>query len=240
MRWKPGQAVVRREILGGDPWLGWMVNVVEDTPDLLATYSPPGSPFHFPVGDWPTEDGRHPWYDYGCWLGQGTLMLQRPEDHYAVWHSWDGPGREFSGWYVNLESPFARTGIGFDTQDFELDIVMAPDRTWALKDVELLWQRHAEGRFTLAEVHYILDLGDTIGQMLDSGSWWWEDAWTAWSPDPEWTIPTMPAEWHSVATPMRECCVPDGRPQSIRGVSRPRSGAPGRARTGASLAPIRS
>jgi hypothetical protein len=60
MTWRPGQPVVRREILGDRPWLGWMVNVVEDSPDRFVTYSPSGSCFHFPAGDWPTADGLHP------------------------------------------------------------------------------------------------------------------------------------------------------------------------------------
>jgi len=202
LRWTTGDAVVRREILGGTPWLGWMVNVVEDSPDLLATYSPSGSPFSFPPGDWPTQDGRHPWHGYGGWRGTGTLMLQRPADCYAVWLFWDGPDREFRGWYINLESPFTRTEIGFDTLDLELDIVVAPDRSWEMKDVDLLWRRRDEGRFTTSEVQAILDLGDQIGRMLDSGNWWWDDSWVEWQPDPNWTVPVIPDGWERVETPM--------------------------------------
>lgn len=200
MSWQPGEPVVRREIVAAGPWLGWMVNVVVDTPDLLATYSPEGSTFHFPDGDWPTPDGLHPWHGYGGWRGHGALMLQRPGDPYAIWHFWDGPERKFAGWYLNFEVPFERTAIGFDTMDLELDIVIAPDGSWEFKDVDLLWQRHDEGRFPLLEVRRILELGDAIGGMLDAGEWWWDRSWTEWEPDPSWEIPALPSGWEQVAT----------------------------------------
>lgn len=200
-----------------------MVNVVEDSPDLLATYSPSGSPFHFPAGDWPTADGMHPWHGYGGWRGQGTLMLQRPHDCYAVWLFWDGPNREFKGWYINLESPFARTAIGFDTLDLELDIVVKPDGTWTFKDVDMLWQRHHEGRFTLPEVRRILDLGDRLGRMLDSGVRWWDGYPITWSPDPEWSVPEIPVGWAEVDTPMRSCATP---PAAVRPATHPSSARP--------------
>ena len=205
MSWKPGEAVVRREIVNGEPWLGWLVNVVVDSPELLATFSPSGSPFHFPSGDWPTDDGLHPWHHYDGWQGHGTLMLQRPTDCYAIWLFWDGPDREFQGWYINLESPFVRTEIGFDTLDLELDVVVAADRSWSFKDIDLLRRREQEGRFSSAEVEHILELGESIGRMLDSGNWWWDDAWTSWQPDPTWSIPPIPAGWQEVRSTMTSC-----------------------------------
>jgi len=99
----------------GKPWLGTIVFVVEDTPDLLASYLPEGSPFIFPDGEWP-GDGRHPWHGRGVWEGHGVLMLQRPGESYAVWHFWNGPGRRFGGWYLNLQEPFRRTAVGYDSR----------------------------------------------------------------------------------------------------------------------------
>jgi hypothetical protein len=198
MSWNPGDAVVRREIVVGKPWLGWMVNVVEDNPDLLVTYSPEGSAFSFPAGAWPTPDGRHPWHEYSGWFGHGALMMQRPGDGYAVWHFWDGPERTFRGWYVNLEV-FARTEIGFDAQDLELDIMINPDGTWEFKDIDLLLQRHDEGRFAPTEVRHILELGKGVGAMIETGKWWWRDRpWLEWRPDPEWDVPPLPEGWDEV------------------------------------------
>ncbi len=198
MSWQRGQAIVRRQIVHGRPWLGWMVNVVVDVDDLLVTYSPEGSPFHFPDGDWPTPDGIHPWHGFEAWHGHGALMVQRPGDPYAVWHFWDGPSRDFRGWYVNFEAPFERTELGFDTQDLELDIWVDPAGNWQFKDIDLLWKRHDEGRFTLIEVRRILELGDEVAGMLDSGDWWWDRAWADFEPDPTWPLPAIPDGWASL------------------------------------------
>ena len=200
MTWQRGEAVVRRQIVHGRPWLGWVVNVVEDSGDQLVTFSPEGSPFHFPDGDWPIPGGRHPWHERPGWEGHGALMVQRPGDPYAVWHFWDGPDREFKGWYVNFEAPFERTSIGFDTQDLELDIWIDPDGGWDVKDVDLLWQRHEEGRFTLIEVRRILELGDSVVALVQSGDWWWDRSWADFVPEPDWAVPGMPDGWATLPT----------------------------------------
>ena len=51
-RWKPGDVVVRREVLNdGRSWCEIAVIVVEDTPELLATYIASGAPLRYPAGD---------------------------------------------------------------------------------------------------------------------------------------------------------------------------------------------
>jgi hypothetical protein len=197
VRWSPGEPIVRREVWRGRPWLGTVVHVVEDAPDVLVSYLPEGAPFDFPEGDWPTPNGRHPWHGRGRWRGHGVLMLQRPDDAYAVWHFWDGPGRRFSGWYLNLQEPFARTAIGYDTQDLELDVWIPADGAWTFKDEELLDERARDGRFTAREVAAIREIGAEIGAMLDADERWWGD-WTAWRPDPAWNAPELPEGWHVV------------------------------------------
>jgi Protein of unknown function (DUF402) len=195
MTWTRGQAIVRREVLKTGPWLGTIVFVVEDSPDWLVTYWPEGAPFGFPEGDWPTPDGRHPWHGRCAWEGHGTLMLQRPGERYAVWHFWDGPERAFAGWYLNLQEPFRRTSIGYDTQDLELDIWVFPDGSWQVKDLELLPQRVAEGRWTEAEVAAIRAEGDRLVTRLERGGRWWDAHWSTWSPDPAWNPPALPTGW---------------------------------------------
>ena len=77
--WVEGQVIQRREVLNdGRVWLEAPVVVVQDEPELLATYLAEGTPFHFPEGDWPTAEGHHPWHGRECWQGHGVLMLQRP------------------------------------------------------------------------------------------------------------------------------------------------------------------
>ncbi len=198
MLWQPGQAIVRREVLRHGIWLGTMVFVIEDRPDLLVSYLPEGAPFGFPPGDWPTPDGRHPWHGRQSWEGHGTLMLQRPGDAHAVWHFWHGPERAFAGWYLNLQEPFRRTAIGYDTQDLELDIWVRPDGNWNYKDMEVLPDRVAEGRWTEEEVAEIKRNGKRLGARLDAGERWWDESWADWRPDPAWQVPDLPDGWERV------------------------------------------
>lgn len=189
---------MRREVWREVPWLATVVVVVEDAPDLLATYLPEDAPFAFP----PSADGRpHPWSGKERWEGHGVLMLQRPGEAYAVWHFWDGPQRDFAGWYLNLQEPIRRTAIGFDTQDLELDVWVPADGPWTLKDEELLTVRVAEGFFTEAQVGAIRSLGETLGELLDRGDTWWDARWASFAPPAEWRAPELPEGWEDAAVP---------------------------------------
>jgi hypothetical protein len=190
---------VRREVVNGKPWLGLPVRVVDDTDELLASYIPTGSPFGYTDGHWPTPTGRHPWYPRAAWQGNGVLMLQRPGEMHAIWHFWEGPHRQFAGWYINIQEPFRRTPIGYDTQDLELDIWVPPNGEWHFKDAELLTPRVAEGRFTETLVSDIQAEGDRIAADLIAGRRWWDSKWTIWSPPPEWATPTLPDGWDRAA-----------------------------------------
>jgi hypothetical protein len=181
--WSEGETILRREVLNdGRPWVETPVVVVRDEPELLASYIPTGAPFHFPEGDWPTPNGRHPWHGRTGWEGHGVLMLQRPNEAHAVWVFWHGPERAFHGWYVNLQEPFRRTAEGFDTQDHELDIWVPAEGPWVLKDDELLDVRVREGRFTQDQANAFRAEAARITSDLDAGRRWWDDAWASWAP----------------------------------------------------------
>lgn len=237
-RWAPGQIVTRREVLGFDPvigtgsdqaadptsardssspawagraWLEIPVRVVEDTDEALVVYVESGAPFTFPEGTWPTADGRHPWHANGGWLGNGCLMVQKPGEHHAVWHFWEGPERRFSAWYINLQTAFRRSGDSLDTQDLELDLVVAPDRSWVMKDWEVLDERVAEGRYSAELVAWIRSLGTRLGRELDAGRFWWDESWKDWSP-PALGQPPDDAACASCGSPSAQAWdTPDGR-----------------------------
>lgn len=185
--WQAGETITRREVLNdGRAWLTSPVIVVADEPDLLVTYLPPGAPFAFPEGDWPTPTGRHPWHGRPGWQGHGTLMLQRPGEAHAVWVFWGEPEREFAGWYVNFQEPFRRTPEGYDTQDLELDIWIPRDGGWEWKDADVLDERIYEGRYTPEQVEATWAEGRRVAADLDAGMRWWDPYWALWEPEPEW------------------------------------------------------
>lgn len=176
-------------------WLGWPVHVVEDTPEQLITYTAPGAEFGFVDGEWPTEDGRNPWFGRTHWQGLGCLMLQRTGEHHAVWHFWGGEDRSFVGWYLNLQTAIVRHRLGYDTWDLELDIVVYPDGRWQLKDEDLLEQRIDEGRFSSQLVHWVRSYGEELTARLDREGPWWDLSWTAWQQPDSWRDARLPAAW---------------------------------------------
>jgi hypothetical protein len=198
MTWAEGEIIVRREVWRGSPWMAVSVIVVADERELLATYLPHGAEFAFPAEDHGL--GPHPWLGRDAWQGHGVLMLQRPGERYAVWHFWTGAERAFAGWYVNLQEPFRRAPIGYDTYDLELDVWIPAGGEWSFKDDDLLDVRVDEGRFTTVEATEIRALGAEIGSMLDRGAEWWDPAWSRWTPDPRWAVPPPGDGWETART----------------------------------------
>ena len=187
-----GEVIIRREVWHDEPKVGWAGIVVEDTPELLALYMSEGSPFGF------ADDffgAPHPWSHHDRWEGHGVLQLQRPGEMHAVWVFWHGLEREFRGWYLNLQEPFRRTRLGFDTQDLELDVLVGLDGSWRYKDDEKLESWIDRGRWTAGEVDAIRGEGERLAVELESGRRWWTDEWAAWTPDPRWRMPVLPADW---------------------------------------------
>jgi hypothetical protein len=196
--WRRGETIVHREIWCGRPWMASPVVVVEDAPDLLVTYLPEETPFAFP----PNGHARpHPWAGRACWQGHGVLVLRRPDEAYSVWHFWDGPERTFAGWYLNLEEPFRRTSVGYDTQDLELDVWIPVGEPWRFKDEEQLAERVREGRYTEEQAAATRALGHELGAMLDRGERWWDERWASFVPDPAWRAPVFPSGWEEAPVP---------------------------------------
>ena len=206
--WESGDFVVRREVLGlspiappasrptwfGRPWLCVPVYVIDDRGGQLVSYIPSGAEFSFPEGDWPSPTRRHPWHGRKSWHGNGVLMIQKPEEHHAIWHFWEGPDRRFAGWYINVQTAFLRTSIGYDTQDLEVDFVVRPDGTGRLTDLDLLEDRVAEGRFSCELAAWIREYASDLAGRLEAGQRWWDPEWADWVPEERWSNPTLPTD----------------------------------------------
>jgi hypothetical protein len=185
-----------RQVWRGRPWAGIPQVVVSDEADVLITYLPEGAPFGFAAGEFP--GGVHPWAHRGRWEGHGALMLRRPGDRYSVWVFWQGEERRFWGWYVNLEEPYRRSAIGFDTLDHELDLWSEDGATWHLKDEEGVEQRVAEGRFDEQEAERIWADADAFRAEYERDGPWWDLAWAEWTPPADLVTPSLPEGWELV------------------------------------------
>jgi hypothetical protein len=200
--WQPGDVIVERQVWHGLVTAGFATIVVEATDAQVVTYIPTGAEFGFPEAPiHPSPSGRHPRYGMAGWRGHGMLGVVRFGDDVGVQHYWLGDDREFACWYLNIQEPLRPTPIGFDSQDLELDIVVAPDGSWTIKDDDVLDQRVDEGRWTADEAGEIRAIGARIVRdVLEPGAWWWDKKWASWEPDPSWPVPTLPDGWLEVPT----------------------------------------
>ena len=86
------------------------------------------------------------------WAGGSLIRLIEP----GAWNCVNvefGAAGEFVGWYVNFQQPFQRAGsrfdtVRFDTVDLVLDLVVAPDRSWRLKDEDDFQRAISDGHLT--------------------------------------------------------------------------------------------
>jgi predicted RNA-binding protein associated with RNAse of E/G family len=130
------------------------------------------------------------------WTEHRVLILYHPGDAHSVWLFWRQGELTLRNWYINLEAPWRRSPVGFDTRDHTLDLIVAPDlRSWEWKDEdELAWAQEA-GRFSAAEAQAIRVEGERVLERIRRRAPPFCDGWERWEPDPAWTVPTLPVAW---------------------------------------------
>jgi Protein of unknown function (DUF402) len=183
--------------------------VVLDTDDVVAVCTRPGSGLRTRAGRGSgpsgrivlpaTWDGRH---NNLVWEGQTVVRVHRRGDRWSVWRWHDG-ARWTDDWYGNLESPWRRSPIGFDTQDWALDVVGTGhpvEGPWAVRykdDDELTW-RVDRGALSAAHAAHIRKFGAKLMQRAQEALWPFNADWDAWLPDPDWTAVPMPEGWRQL------------------------------------------
>jgi hypothetical protein len=201
VRWRPGAAVLWRSVHDGVVRTAVPVRVVRDDPRLIALYLAPGTHFR----DWA---GRRGWphcraddCEQRVWHTTRRLTLYTPGDAHSVTLFWRAADGAFSGWYIDLERPWTRTHLGFDSLDQMLDIVIAPDlSSWKLKDEdELAWAQQI-GALSPEEVAAVRAEAERAVIYIERRGSPYCDGWERWTPDPAWTIPELPAGWQDVET----------------------------------------
>jgi hypothetical protein len=120
-----------------------------------------------------------------------------PGRAHSVWLSWSPADGTFIGYYVNLEEPFRRTAIGFDTNDHTLDIVVAPDLRWSLKDEAVLTDRERDGTYSRGLIEAIRAEAASVIAGIESRASPFSDGWGSWRPDPNWPRPALPPDWNT-------------------------------------------
>ena len=123
-----------------------------------------------------------------------TLVLMRERDWHAVWVSWLDSGEQW-GWYVNLQRPFRRTKLGFETMDLALDVIVDLDRTWRWKDEDELEIFVERGVFDHELAERVRAEGLRVAERAERGEPPFSEPWADWRPDPSWSVPVLPRGW---------------------------------------------
>src|SRR5260370_26527230 len=100
--------------------------------------------------------------------GPPMLSLHVWGTSHSLLRSWNFERDQAEGWYVNLEAPWRRTSIGFDSEDHVLDITVADDlSSWSWKDEdELEWSVEA-GKYTRTQADEFRAEGERVAAAIE-------------------------------------------------------------------------
>ena len=131
----------------------------------------------------------------GIWHTNDRLIVARPGASHAYSLFWIAQSWSFLGWYVDLQAPFQRTPIGFDSEDYVLDLLVETDLSWSWKDEDEFADAVRVGRFSAQHADEIRSEGERVIENIEAGGWPFNAGWESWIPDPDWPIPPVPAGW---------------------------------------------
>jgi len=199
-----GESVALRYITtDGRIEICWPCRVVQDGDDVLALFIAAGSSYKAVPKRSAAEKRRAvplplpP--DQYVWR-RDTLRLMFPGRCHSVSLSWsaDAGGRTLLKYFVNMEEPFRRTAVGFDTQDHTLDIEVTPGLSWRWRDEAELANHVAEGFYTPALAESARAEGERAIDAILRREHECMRGWAHWSPPPDWAVPSFPLGWDTV------------------------------------------
>jgi hypothetical protein len=209
-RFASGRSVVWRSRPSGEVGYVFGCRVLLDEPEVVALVQSTGSPIMRRIAERGGPNGRS--LIPGTWDGSRRLSRwERPPAvrlhpvgrGYAVIRTWLAHEGRFDGWYVNLEQPWPRTPVGFDTRDDVLDVTVSDDLSeWQLKDADELEFAVEVGVVTAIEAESIRAAAESAIDDIARRAWPFNDAaW--WDALPSSTLrpAKLPDAWDAVSLP---------------------------------------
>ncbi|MGH9198195.1 MAG: DUF402 domain-containing protein, partial [Acidimicrobiia bacterium] len=142
-------------------------------------------------GGW---DGTY--YDW-TFPGPPNVKLHIRAEGFTVFRTWDQSKQSFTGWYVNLESPWRRTPIGFDSRDLVLDVTVSDDLSsleW--KDEDEVEYALSNGMLTRQEADLARTQGMRAIELIESRAFPFSEEWERFSPNSFLgQVPEVGASW---------------------------------------------
>jgi predicted RNA-binding protein associated with RNAse of E/G family len=202
-RWLPGDEVILRNtgFFVGEAWATPHI-IVEDSDERVVLFRPEGTRYEswsitgqrlVPLGETRMDMLRlmFPGRDYAVELFFDAGNGGRP---YAYF---EGAGR-FRGWKVNIEAPFERFALGFNTTDHFLDIIVRPDGRYVWKDGEVMADWLARGAYRQEEVERFYRAGGDLEPLIEARESPFDSEWTEWRPDPAFRPAAIPPGWQTL------------------------------------------
>lgn len=214
--WSFGDVIVLRNVAEVDPGhherhVGYAhtARVIADDDRHAVLYQPPktvhkerngerGGPRarNLVRGGW---DGTHSERE---WHGDGVVFVHAWGEPWSVWRWVDRGGVWSAYFYVNFERPWVRTRLGYDTEDWVLDLVISgEERAVRVKDADELEWCVSVGTISAEQAELTRRSTDRVTAMASANEWPFSADWSAWTPQREWDAQPLPADW-SVLEPM--------------------------------------
>jgi len=215
---QPGTTAVRRDVHLGRVWTAMPQRVLADTGDTVTLAYWPGITSLAPTtwitslatGDTTLRESGLEHLAAGTWTiapytWTGTALRSEflAGEHFSVHRFQHADSGEPIRWYVNFELPFVRRpGFGIDTLDLCVDLVVEPDLSaWSWKDEG---EYDHVRRLGLVDDHlhaHVDHAREKALGLLQDRTGPFAQPWTAWSPDPAWPPPVLPADAGDPLTP---------------------------------------
>ena len=202
-RFAPGESIVWRSVDIDEGIIStvWPWTVVRDEAEGVVLYMPVGAVGKQRTGERGGPRGRMMVrWDGGhhdvIWHTTTVVRLYREGDPFSIWLARDAATGALAWRYINLEDPWRRTPIGFDSRDLFLDLWSEPDgRDWHWKDEDEVDWLIEQGRIDRAFVDRVRRYGDGAVAKIRAGDTMLDERWTTFTRDAGWTIPVAPDDW---------------------------------------------
>jgi hypothetical protein len=180
------------------------VTVVEDSNDRVLLWLPLETPTKKPeqLNHVPGTPRR--WLEGTCrlvdavWRWSELLIVVRPDEFRATWVRWS-QDRVFQGWYVNFQSELTRTRLGFDIRDYQLDILVDPDRNWRWKDQDEFDLAVELGRMTVAQAKTVRAEARLAVEEIERNGGPFSERWENWRPTADLKRPMLTPQWSDLS-----------------------------------------
>ena len=186
-RFEPGEEIDLREVWDGKSWEIRRGVIVRDEADVVAVYTPGGSPalvatrpeggarLRLPPPEWVLSQSVVP-------ADRHFLAIHPTGANHSVLAIWDAGWRQLM-WYINIESDLVRTETGFEYEDHFLDVIVRPDMSsWHWKDEDELEEALEGGLVTRQQAAEFRAEGERAVERLLARREPYDEQWEGWRP----------------------------------------------------------